>query len=154
MCFPLFKKLYGATLRRIFKKYWTYFFNCCSFTMQVNLKQSYCPTFWNLLHALTAFKSTHTVKPDPQIQLMLWQNTFSLSSRSILVRPGMYSLYLLRIILIKELTKYKNVWCVAMTTVTFQNSPELTFNPIYFVNEFGDPKLCLHLNISFSLSNE
>ena len=27
-----------------------------------------------------------------------------------------------------------------MTTVTFQNGPKLTFNSIYFGNEFGDPQ--------------
>ena len=31
------------------------------------------------------------------------------------------------------------------------NGRKLTFNPIYFANEFGDPPV-LHLNISFSLS--
>ena len=38
-----------------------------------------------------------------------------------------------------------------MTTVTFQNGRKLTFNPIYFANEFGDPQFS---NISFSLSNK
>ena len=34
-----------------------------------------------------------------------------------------------------------------MTTVTFQNGRKLTFNPIYFANEFN-------LNIYFNLSNK
>ena len=41
-----------------------------------------------------------------------------------------------------------------MSTVTFQNGRKLTFNPIYFTNEFGDPNFFLRLNISFSLSNK
>ena len=43
---------------------------------------------------------------------------------------------------------------VAMTTVTFQDGLKLTFNHIYFANEFGDLQFVLHLNISFSLSNK
>ena len=31
-----------------------------------------------------------------------------------------------------------SVSTVAMTTMTFQNGPKFTFNPIYFANEFGD----------------
>ena len=30
----------------------------------------------------------------------------------------------------------------------------LQFNPVYFTNEFGNPRFVLHLNISFSLSNK
>ena len=30
-----------------------------------------------------------------------------------------------------------------MTTVTFQNGQKLAFNPIYFANEFGDPRFVL-----------
>ena len=30
-----------------------------------------------------------------------------------------------------------------MTTVTFQNGRKLTFNPIYFTNEFCDHQFCL-----------
>ena len=43
-----------------------------------------------------------------------------------------------------------------MATVTFQNGRKLTFNLIYFRNEFGDPQLFLRLDISFSfpLSNK
>ena len=41
-----------------------------------------------------------------------------------------------------------------MATVTFQNGRNLTFNPVYFTNEFGDPQLFLRLDISFSLSNK
>ena len=41
-----------------------------------------------------------------------------------------------------------------MTTVTFENGRKLTFNQIYFANEFGDPNLFLHLNISFRLSDK
>ena len=43
---------------------------------------------------------------------------------------------------------------VVKTTVTFQNVQKLTFNPIYFGNEFGDPNVFLHFNISFSLSTK
>ena len=40
-----------------------------------------------------------------------------------------------------------------MTTVTFQNGRKLTFNPIYFANELGDPKIFFHWKIYFNLSN-
>ena len=40
-----------------------------------------------------------------------------------------------------------------MTTVMFQNGRKLTFNPIYFANEFGDPQFFFHLNIYFILNN-
>ena len=43
---------------------------------------------------------------------------------------------------------------VAMRRVTLQNGRKLTFNPIYFANEFDDPRLFLHLSISFSLGNK
>ena len=55
--------------RRISKKFLMELFNCGSSIMQVNLMHAHCPTFRNFLHALTAFKSTHTVKPDPNIQI-------------------------------------------------------------------------------------
>ena len=41
-----------------------------------------------------------------------------------------------------------------MTTVTFQNGRKLTFNPIYFTNEFVELQFFLYLNISLSLSNK
>ena len=56
-----------------------------------------------------------------------------------------------------ETTSKTLISSVAMTTVTFENCRKFTFNPIYFTSEFGDPFFCvsfLHLNISFSLSNE
>ena len=37
--------------------------------MQINLIQCHCPTPANFLHGLTAFKSTHTVKRDPKVQI-------------------------------------------------------------------------------------
>ena len=43
---------------------------------------------------------------------------------------------------------------VAMRRVTLQNGRKLTFNPIYFANEFDDSRLFLHLSISFSLGNK
>ena len=71
------------------------FFNYGSFIMQVNLIHAHCPTSWNYLHPLTAFKSTHTVKTDPQKQIIIWLNTFSPSNSSILELSGVYSLHLL-----------------------------------------------------------
>ena len=62
--------------------------------MQVNLTQCHSPTPWNVLHALTAFKSTHTVKPDPKIQIILRLNTFSPSNSSTLEHSSVYSLYI------------------------------------------------------------
>ena len=32
-----------------------------------------------------------------------------------------------------------SITSVAMTTVTYQTGRKFTFNPIYFVNDFGDP---------------
>ena len=38
--------------------------------MQVNLMQCQCQTPWNFLHALTVFKSTQTVQPNPKIHIL------------------------------------------------------------------------------------
>ena len=43
----------------------------------------------------TLFKSIHTVKTDPKIEIILWLNTFSPLNNSILELSGEYSLYLL-----------------------------------------------------------
>ena len=54
--------------------------------------------------------------------------------------------------------KFENIVSVSYpansSVATFQNGRRLTFNPIYFANEFGDPQFYFHLNISFSLSNK
>ena len=68
------------------------YYACCIAAGKFN---AHCPTPGLPKLSSTVFKSTHTIKTDQWIQIILWLNTFSPSNSSILELSGVYSLNLL-----------------------------------------------------------